>query len=260
MGEGDPLGCAECTRRANLPAVIPPERVPELVPDEQIPGDDLADLCGHAGLPGSRGEHLLQCAYGTTERARRFYNDQVLDWLNPAMIEFIGRMELLFVATADARGECDASLRAGPAGFIRVLDPHQLAYPEYRGNGVLASLGNITENGHVGLLMVDFVTDLIGLHVNGSARVVDDHGLRRWHPGLPVEPDRGRVPERWVLVEVQEAYVHCRKHIPRMVPVSRDRAWGTDDARRKGGDYFEAKATNKRWRPPEHLTSPVGQN
>lgn len=200
-----------------------------------------------AGLPGSRGEHLLQRAFGTESRAARFYSDQVLDRLNPTMVEFVARMEMLFVATADGHGECDSSLRAGPRGFIQVLDEKHIAYPEYRGNGVLASLGNISENPHIGLLMIDFVSDLIGLHVNGRARIVDDGDLRAEHPELPSDFERGRTPERWVVVEVEEAYVHCRKHIPRMMPVLRDRDWGTDDVKRKGGDYFDAKALPKPW-------------
>jgi predicted pyridoxine 5'-phosphate oxidase superfamily flavin-nucleotide-binding protein len=193
-------------------------------------------------VPGSAGEHLLQCAYGTQENARRFYRDQVLDHLNPAMVEFVGRMELAFVGTADGRGECDTSLRAGPPGFLHVLDERRLAYPEYRGNGVHASLGNMRENPHIGILMVDFVRDLIGLHVNGRARIIEDADLRAEWPGLTAELERGRVPERWVVVEVVEAYVHCRKHIPRMAVVPRDRDWGTDDVKRKGGDYFGVRA------------------
>lgn len=47
----------------------------------------------------------------------------------------------------------------------------------------------------------------------------------------------------WVVVDVEEAYIHCRKHIPQMVPVARDqREWGTDNVRAKGGDYFGVKA------------------
>ncbi|WP_425442034.1 pyridoxamine 5'-phosphate oxidase family protein [Saccharopolyspora flava] len=198
-------------------------------------------------LPGSAGEHLLQRAYGSEKRARRFYDDQVLDRLNAEMKEFIGRMELAFVATSDARGECDSSLRAGPPGFIEVLDDQHVCYPEYRGNGVMASLGNISENPHVGILLVDFVTDLIGLHVNGKARIVEDADLRAIYPALPSEFDRGRTPERWVVVQVEEAYIHCRKHIPRMMPVLRERTWGTDDVKRKGGDYFGAKGMPRPW-------------
>jgi predicted pyridoxine 5'-phosphate oxidase superfamily flavin-nucleotide-binding protein len=193
-------------------------------------------------LPGSGGEHALQCAYGTETRARRFYTDQVRDRLLPTMTAFVRRMEMVFVATSDAQGECDASLRAGPPGFIRVLDARTLAYPEYRGNGVHASLGNISENAHVGMLMVDFVQDLIGLHVNGTARIVEAAEFATLFPQVPDDADRGRRAERWVVVEVEEAYIHCRKHIPRMARVHEKREWGTDDPARKGGDYFGAKA------------------
>jgi uncharacterized protein len=191
---------------------------------------------------GSHGEHLLQSAYNTAERAGRFYRDQLCTRLLPTMVEFVGRMEMMFVATADEHGECDSTLRAGPAGFVQVLDEGHLAYPEYRGNGVMASLGNISENPHVGLLMVDFVRDLIGLHVNGRARIVEDGELRAAYPNLPAPNVPGRRAQLWVVVEVEEAYVHCRKHIPQMMPVPQHRAWGTDDVRRKGGDYFGATA------------------
>jgi uncharacterized protein len=202
---------------------------------------DPDDECEAPTLPGSAGEHALQTAYGTEARAGRFYADQVRDRLLPAMIEFVGRMEMVFVASADANGECDSSLRAGPPGFVRVVDDRTLAYPEYRGNGVHASLGNIAENAHIGLLMVDFVEDLIGLHVNGTARIVEDDAFRAAHPEVPTDAERGRRAERWVVVEVEEAYVHCRKHIPRMERVTQRREWGTDDAGRKGGDYFGAR-------------------
>ena len=196
-----------------------------------------------AERPGTAGEQAIQDALGTAERARCFHEEQMRDRLLPSMQEFVARMTMAFVATSDSRGECDATLRAGPAGFLQVLDERRLAWPEYRGNGVMASLGNITENPHVGLLMVDFTDDLIGLHVNGSARLVDDVLLRAEHPDLPQESVPGRRADVWVEVTVEEAYIHCRKHIPRMVPTDRRRAWGTDDTRRKGGDYFGAAAS-----------------
>ncbi|MGQ4598748.1 pyridoxamine 5'-phosphate oxidase family protein [Nocardia sp. R6R-6] len=191
---------------------------------------------------GSDGERELQERYGTQDRAQRFYDDQVLDRLNPTMIEFIGRMDMAFIATADKHGECDSSFRAGLPGFLHVIDEHRIAYPEYRGNGVMASLGNILENPHVGILLIDFVRDLIGLHINGSAHLVPDHALRSVVTDLPVD-HKGRVAEHWVVVDVEEAYIHCRKHIPHLVPAPREqREWGTDNVRAKGGDYFGAKA------------------
>ena len=171
-------------------------------------------------LPGSAGEHELQERYGTTERAGRFYAQQVLDRLNEKMREFVTRQEMFFLSTSDGQGRCDGTFRAGPPGFVRVLDEHRVAWPEYRGNGVHASLGNITENAYVGILFVDFFRDVIGLHVNGCARIVDEL------PDVPVDEVPGRRAERWVVVAVEEAYIHCAKHIPRLLKLPRERAWG----------------------------------
>ncbi|WP_412539774.1 pyridoxamine 5'-phosphate oxidase family protein [Longispora sp. K20-0274] len=184
------------------------------------------------------GERTLQQRYDTVDRADRFYDQQVIDRLNPRMREFLARQEMMFVATANRAGECDSTFRAGPAGFVHVLDEHTVAWPEYRGNGVYASLGNISENPHVGLLFIDFVRDIIGLHVNGLAEIVPAEALH----DLDEESVPGRRPERWVRVTVDEAYIHCGKHIPRLVPRDRDRAWGTDDVRRKGGDFFAVQS------------------
>jgi uncharacterized protein len=180
---------------------------------------------------GSWGEHQLQHRYQTQERARRFYRQQMLGRLNERMVEFIGRQEMVWIATADGHGECDCSFRAGPPGFVQVLDARTMRYPEYRGNGVMASLGNLYENPQVGIVFLDFDQERIGLHVNGTARIVEADDRNGARPRV----------ERWVEVRVQEAYIHCRKHLPHLVKVDGDgRAWGTDDARAKGGDYFGA--------------------
>ncbi|KIZ19346.1 pyridoxamine 5'-phosphate oxidase family protein [Streptomyces natalensis] len=188
----------------------------------------------------------MQQRLGTTRRADRFYEDQVLDHLNGRMQEFVARQEMFFLATADRYGECDSTFRAGPPGFVRVLDERLLAYPEYRGNGVMASIGNISENPRLGILMIDFTRDRIGLHINGRARVVLDEEMRAAHPDLPVDPVPGRRAQLWVAVEIEEAYIHCAKHIPHLQKIpARERgarAWGTDDFKRKGGDFFGAAA------------------
>lgn len=204
-------------------------------------------------MPGSVGEHVLQERFGTAARARGFYNHQMLDHLNDHMQEFLARMEMVFIATADGSGEADCSFRAGPPGFMSLLDERTLVYPEYRGNGVMGSLGNIVENGHIGLLFIDFCGDAIGLHVNGRAAILENEDLLG-HQDLPAGvldallQDGGRKPERWVRVDVVEAYIHCSKHIPQMIKRSDvPQAWGTDDAVRKGGDYFKAKHSSRPW-------------
>jgi uncharacterized protein len=182
----------------------------------------------------------------------------VLEHLNPEMREFIARQEMMFVGTADRHGNADASFRAGHANFVKVLDERTLAYPEFRGNGVMSSMGNISENPHVGLMFIDFGQDRIGLHVNGSARILEhaeflsfmaersaaDAVLGDSMLNDLIGKDPGNL-ERWVIVSVEEAYMHCSKHIPQMRKVELEVQWGTDDARAKGGDYFKADKAAK---------------
>ena len=185
-------------------------------------------------MPGSAGERALQERLGTAKRARGFYENQMLDRPNPAMREFIGRQEMMWVATADAHGDCDCTFRVGPLGFVRAVDDRRVAYPEYRGNGVLASLGNITENAHIGLLFLDFFDSTVGLHVNGRARVLENPELLRdervtdevW---VALFAAGGQYAERWVMVDVDEAYIHCAKHVPLLAKRDKHIDWGTDD-------------------------------
>jgi predicted pyridoxine 5'-phosphate oxidase superfamily flavin-nucleotide-binding protein len=155
--------------------------------------------------PGSTGEHELQERLGTARRATAFYDNQVLDHLTPLMREFIGRQKMMFVATSDAHGDQDSSFRAGPPGFLRVIDEHTVMWPEYKGNGVMASMGNILENPHVGILMVDFFEAAVGLHVNGRATIVENAAVTAFGElfdrlpfasALPPVPDYKKTQER----------------------------------------------------------------
>lgn len=182
-------------------------------------------------LPGSAGEHELQEAFGTRERARRFYDNAVHDHLTERMQAFVGERIMFFLATADADGETDCSPRFGPAGFVNVLEADRVCYPEYRGNGVQASLGNMRENPHATLLFVDWWETTIGCHVNGR---VD---LREEIPDAvdPTGTDKRKI---WVEVEIEEAYIHCAKHVPRLSIEEFDPPWGTDDPEAKQSGFF----------------------
>ena len=63
---------------------------------------------------------------------------------------------MFFLATADRDGWPDCSYKGGQPGFARVIDERTLAFPNYDGNGMFRSLGNILVNPKVGLLFVDF--------------------------------------------------------------------------------------------------------
>jgi predicted pyridoxine 5'-phosphate oxidase superfamily flavin-nucleotide-binding protein/truncated hemoglobin YjbI len=195
-------------------------------------------------LPGSEGEHCLQQKYGTTQRALRFYDKQVLNYLSPVMKEFIAKQEVLFIATSDKHGDCDCSFRFGKPGFVRPLNDNYLVYPEYRGNGVMASQGNINENPHIGMIFVDFFASTVGLHVNGKAKIVEYEDLLKFRKNLPqdviteMNTQGAHRPERWIMVEIEEAYIHCSKHIPLLKKVQKEIAWGSDDDGLKRSDFF----------------------
>ena len=124
------------------------------------------------------------------------------------------------------------------------LNDKYLVYPEYRGNGVMASQGNITENPHIGMIFVDFFASTVGLHVNGKAKLVEHEDLMKFRKELPqdiideINAEGKHRPERWIMVEIEEAYIHCSKHIPLLKKAEKDITWGTDDDALKRTDFF----------------------
>lgn len=95
---------------------------------------------------------------------------------------FIQQCAMVFVATADDHGHPDCSYKGGLPGFVRVLDDQTLAFPDYDGNGMYRSWGNLLANPHVGLLFIDFEKQS-RLRVNGTATISEDDELRSEFPG-----------------------------------------------------------------------------
>src|SRR5947199_9610350 len=90
---------------------------------------------------------------------------------------FIESVVYFFIATADADGRPDCSFKGGAPGFVRVTAPDELAFPDYDGNGMFKSLGNLLVNPNVGLLFIDLHEKPRRLRVNGSATVSRDDPL-----------------------------------------------------------------------------------
>ncbi|WP_227938260.1 pyridoxamine 5'-phosphate oxidase family protein [Alkalihalobacillus deserti] len=191
-------------------------------------------------MPKQTGEQLLQEKYNTSRRAVAFYNNQVLDHLNLVMQEFIRNQEMVFISTSDRSGHCDSSFRAGPTGFVRIIGESTVMYPEYRGNGVMASMGNITENPHIGLMFIDFFESKVGLHVNGKAYICENKELETLNlPSevlIDIESKEDNKAERWIVIEIEEAFIHCSKHIPELEKRNK-----ISDMKNTGGDFFKVK-------------------
>ncbi|MFJ1799186.1 pyridoxamine 5'-phosphate oxidase family protein [Streptomyces sp. NPDC088180] len=104
------------------------------------------------------------------------------DALSPAQQEALRTADTFFVATASDRGDADASHRGGNPGFVQVLTPRLLRWPDYAGNGMFLTLGNLELNPAAGLLVPDWDTGA-SLHLTGSARTVWDGNAAARIPG-----------------------------------------------------------------------------
>ena len=191
-----------------------------------------------------KGERKLQKKHNTRKSANSFYKTQVLNFLNPEMQKFISEQEMVFLSTADSKGECDASFRAGPKSFVKVLDNNTIIFPEFKGNGVMASMGNIIENPQIGLMFIDFFDSSIGLHVNGKAEIITERQAGKLVNPIDkakAEKDGKHKTKLWIKVQVEEAFIHCSKHIPKLKKIDKVMHWGTDDEKLKGGDFFKTR-------------------
>jgi hypothetical protein len=125
---------------------------------------------------------------------------------------FVERLELFFLATADAEGRPQCSYKGGDPGFVKVLDDKTLAFPNYDGNGMYLSMGNVLVNPHVGLLFIDFQGNPPRrLRINGTASIDEnDPLLGEWERAQFV-----------VRVHVTEVFPNCPRYIHRMQLVER---------------------------------------
>jgi predicted pyridoxine 5'-phosphate oxidase superfamily flavin-nucleotide-binding protein len=94
--------------------------------------------------------------------------------LSPEHQRLIARADTMFIATDHPRAGADVSHRGGNPGFVRVIDAGRLAIPDYAGNRMFNTLGNIAANPRAGLLFVDFESGRT-LQLTGLAAI-------DWHP------------------------------------------------------------------------------
>lgn len=121
----------------------------------------------------------------------------------------IERADTLFIASVHADAGADVSHRGGQPGFVRVPDARRLLIPDYAGNNMFQTLGNIAADPRVGLLFVDFDTGAT-LQLTGRARILWEPdaiaGLEGAQRALAVAIDavveiEGRGPLGWRFVE-----------------------------------------------------------
>ena len=158
------------------------------------------------------GHRLLQNRFDTRLLADRIDKRMMDDVIDADDKAFIESLDMFFLATADEQGHPNCSYKGGEPGFVRVLDEHNVAFPNYDGNGMYLSSGNVLVNPNVGMLFIDFERGR-PLRLNGVASI-DEHDKLMEH-----------YPEAQFVVRVRtrEVFPNCPRYIHKYRLVERSR-------------------------------------
>jgi predicted pyridoxine 5'-phosphate oxidase superfamily flavin-nucleotide-binding protein len=180
-------------------------------------------------------------AYARLERDGGFETE-----IDDALAAFVAEQRSLFLATASAAGQPYVQHRGGPPGFLRVVDPHTLAFADFAGNRQYVSLGNLSENPKVLLFLIDYA-ERRRVKVWGEAKVVEDDPalVARLTPaGYKARPERA------IVIHVTAWDANCPQHIPqRLEAADVEAALAARDARIAELEA-EVAALRKRGSPP----------
>jgi hypothetical protein len=160
----------------------------------------------------SSASRRLQDRFDTRRLADRLVEVQVHERFTEADRQFIEARDMLFLATVDDHGQPTCSYKGGDPGFVTVLDDATLAFPNYDGNGMCLSMGNVSATGRVGLLFLDFEKQR-RVRVDGTAEIVAEHPLLERHPEA----------QFLTVVRARAIYPNCPRYIHHYELVERSR-------------------------------------
>lgn len=117
---------------------------------------------------------------------------------------FIESRDMFFLTTIDHRGYPTCSYKGGSPGFLKIIDSKTLAFPSFDGNGMFLSMGNISINNQVGMLLIDFETPH-RIRIHGKASIHRDEQSLKMFLGAEVV----------VFVDITEIFINCPRYIHR---------------------------------------------
>jgi len=126
----------------------------------------------------------------------------VRDELEELHTDYINSRDYFFLSSVNGEGEPTVSYKGGPVGFVKVMSPNRLIFPNYDGNGMWLSMGNIDEASKIGMLFMDMVTPW-RIRVQGTAKLSQDAELMAQYPGSNMVVD----------VAVDVVFQNCSRYI-----------------------------------------------
>ncbi|MCH8188261.1 MAG: pyridoxamine 5'-phosphate oxidase family protein [Proteobacteria bacterium] len=131
------------------------------------------------------------------------------DRVTPDLAAFIAERDSFYLATASAEGQPYAQHRGGPPGFLKVLDERTLAFADFRGNRQYITAGNLAENSHAFIFLMDYANRR-RIKIWGRARIVEDDAALL---ETLAEPNGAGRPEHAVVFDIEAWDVNCPQHI-----------------------------------------------
>ncbi len=150
--------------------------------------------------PYTQAQTTMQEQFGSTALADRWTATIMADTLGAPHDDFVASRDFFFLATVDSGGMPTVSYKGGPVGLVTVLDPKTVIFPDYDGNGMFLSMGNVADTGQVGMLFIDLETPH-RVRVQGRATVSAADTER--YPGSV----------QLVTVTVENTFVNCARYI-----------------------------------------------
>lgn len=152
----------------------------------------------------------LQDRFDTRRLADRLNDVKVHETFTADDRHFIEQRDMFFMSSVDHTGQPTCSYKGGAPGFVRVTGDRELAFPNYDGNGMYLSMGNIADTHAVGLLFLDFEAQR-RMRVDGVAHIRFDDPLLAEYPEA----------QCMVRVEARRIYPNCPRYIHKYQLVER---------------------------------------
>ena len=158
------------------------------------------------------GNRQLQDKFDTRRMANLMAERVVGDTISEDDKHFIESRDMFFLASSDAEGHPNCSYKGGDPGFVRVIDEHTIAFPNYDGNGMYLSMGNVLQHGNVGILFIDFEGQS-RMRLNGVASIDENDPLMAEFPSA----------QFIVRVRANEVFGNCPRYIHKYQLVERSK-------------------------------------
>lgn len=125
--------------------------------------------------------------------------------------EFLAERDSFYIASIGATGWPYIQHRGGPAGFLKVIDDHTIAFANFSGNKQYISSGNLATDNRVALIFVDYPRQA-RLKLLGRAEILEGEPAQDWIERVR-HPEYKATVESVYVIHIEAFDWNCPQHI-----------------------------------------------